>query len=599
MGMIKPINFSKNIVLYLLTLILILLMPICVMAQDHIIANSADWRDVYSTTLYANLLGIPNNFLTSTPHGPIVLYEIPKSRQNIQIITSADRPYVVGYESLIRGRGYENPEELIFNQANLELARRLPDVNKYIIIDDSYGYNAIAVAPYAAKANYYVLFADDRNIGEVDDFLSTKNVADIIIYGHVDREVRSTLAKYDSEIINSETGSRFENNAMMVDKYNEIGSIKQVILTNGEFIEASMLSGNEPVLFIGTNNVPDEIQDYIQDRDIEIGVLIGNELIGTATFIRRQLGISVFVKFARGSRVPGGTINPVEDLDRFPMPSYTLSMSIISIVYNQATGLLEVTYSNNVDLATYFKSTITIRDDAGETLAVVGDENPVFIDGGETKTIVYEVDLSEAENTDNLTGEIYTIYGESKTSLEKALRGTFKIEIITVMDDADIEIVDLVYDKGRGRFLVTIENTGPVDVYVDVEIEDLWFDGEYITVSADEIEKIDVGKKKTIPINIKLEEEDLEDRRNSEVTVRGIYGERKHALVKSKARTFELKLRKGLLWWYIPLIVGFVIIIIILILLLLGKRRKKRCKRCRTLNKSDATHCKKCGHKLH
>ena len=594
--MIKTKNkFIRVIFISIISILSLILVLTSALGQpNHVISNSADWRDVYSTILYANLQGIPNHFLTSTPHGPILFYEIPKGKI-LQIITSADKPFVVGYESLARSRGYENPEELIFDQANLELARRLPDINKFIIIDDSYGYNAIAVAPFASRAKYYVLFADERNIGELDDFLSTKTIDDIILYGHVDRDVRTVLAKYNPEIINSEIGSRFENNMMIVDKYAELGSIKQVILTNGEFIEASMMNGREPVLFIGRNSVPDEIQEYIKDRDIEIGVLIGNELIGTATFIRRQLGISVFVKFARGARVPGGTINPVEDLDRFPMPSYQLSMSILSIVYNQATGLLEVTYNNNVDLATYFKSTITIKDANDETLAVVGDADPVFIDGGETKTIVYEVDLSDAENIDNLTGEIYTIYGESKTSLEQALRGTFKIELITVLDEADIEIIDLVYDKSKGRFLVTIENTGPVDAYVDVELVDIWFDGEYITVSADDIEKIGVGKKKTIPIRIELEDEDLEDRRNSEITVRGVYGERKHALVKVKIATFDLKLRKGVVWWYIPVIIVVVIILLLLLLLLL-KRRKKRCPRCRTLNDKDASHCKKCGH---
>ncbi|MBU1198421.1 MAG: hypothetical protein KKF46_03905 [Nanoarchaeota archaeon] len=584
-------HIKRNLLSISVLILIILLSTAVVGATQHVISNSADWRDVYSTVLYANLQGLPNHFLTSTPHGPIVLYEIPSDREEIQIITSADRPYVVGYESLIRSKGYDTPEELIFDQANLELAKRLPEINKFIVIDDSYGYNAIAVAPFAAKGKYYVLFVDDRNIADVDDFLSTKSIEDIILYGHVDREVRTTLAKYNPEIINSESGSRFENNMMIVDKFSEIGSIKQVILTNGEFMEASMMTGKEPVVFIGKSNVPDEIQEYIKASDIEIGVLIGNELIGSATTIRRQLGISVFVKFARGARIPGGTINPVEDLDRFPMPSYQLSMSIVSIVYNEATQSLEVTYSNNVEIASYFKSTITIKNAQGETLAVVGDEDTIFIDGEETKTIVYPVDLSDAGEIDALSGEIYTIYGESKTSLENALRGTFQIEIITVMDDSEIDIIDLVYDKGKGGFIVTIENIGDVDVYVDVELVDLWINGEYITVSADDIEKIGVGEKKKIFIKIELEEEDLADSRNSEITVRGVYGERKHALVKVKEKEFELKTQKGLTWWYIP-----IIIIIILIFLFLLFRRRKRCKRCRTMNKRRATHCRKCGH---
>ena len=67
------------------------------------------------------------------------------------------------------------------------------------------------------------------------------------------------------------------------------------------------MSGQEPVLFIGRENVPQKISDYIKSTDIEVGVLIGNELVGTATIVRRQVGISTFVKFAQGARTAAGS----------------------------------------------------------------------------------------------------------------------------------------------------------------------------------------------------------------------------------------------------------------------------------------------------
>jgi hypothetical protein len=586
---------SRKLLLILIGLALIIIIPAFASAQDVIISNSANWSDVYSTLLYANLLGKTGYFLTSTPHGPILLYEIPQDKE-IQVITSADKPYVVGYEALIRSKGYPNPQELIFTNTNLELARRLTDINKFIIIDPSYGYNALAVAPYAVKARYYVLFAERRNIGDITNFLAGKNVQSIIIYGQVNREVRTALASYNPEVINSANGSRFENNMMIVDKYAEIGSIKQVILSNGEFIEASMMSGTEPVLFIGKNNVPDEIQQYIKDKKIEIGVLIGNELIGSATTIRRQLGISVFVKFARGSRIPGGTINPVEDLDRFPMPSYQLGMSIVSIIYNKATGEFEVTYRNDVNIATYFKSTITVKNANGDILVVIGDNDTVFIDGGETKTIVYtpKQPLTEDQMAGNITAEVYTIFGESKTSLENVLRGTFKIETINVMDSADINIVDpIYYDMSKGIFYVTIENIGPVDAYVSIELVDLWVNGEYVTVASDAVELIGVGNKKTIAIKIQLTQDDFTGGYNNQIKVRARYGERMHALIKVKEKTVGYEFRKGVTWWYIPIII---IVLILIIWFIIFWRRRKRCPRCRTMNKRSASHCKKCGH---
>ncbi|MBN1793067.1 zinc ribbon domain-containing protein [Candidatus Woesearchaeota archaeon] len=590
---------SRKIVPFMFLLVTILLTTANLALGKEVISNSADWRDVYSVILYGNLGGGTPRFLTGTPHGPILLYELPKNADGIEIYTSAEKPYYIGYEALMRSKGFENIEEVILDSANLELARRLPNINNFIIIDDVYGYNALAAAPYAAKANYYVLFANRRNIDDIQTFLSTKNVGKIIIYGQTDREVRNGLAQYNPEILNSETGSRFENNMMIVDKYAEIGNIKQAILTNGEFIETSMMTGNEPVLFIGKNNVPPEIKSYIQKKGVEIGVLIGNELIGTATDIRRDVGISVFVKFARGSRIPGGTINPVEDLDRFPMPRYQLSLSIVSISYNRATGQLEVTYRNNVDLASYFRTTITVKDSNGETLVVDGDEDVIFIDGGETKTVVYsKIGSVEAQKlTSDLSAEIYTIYGESKTSLENVIRGTFPIEMIDIADDAEIEIRDLAYDKNRGRFIITIENTGEADAYVNVELVELWVNEEYVTVSSDSTTKIQVGKSAEIPVSIRLEQEDLESSRNAEITVRAIYGERMHALIKVKTKKFNLRILTLAIQEY-AMIGGAIALLVLLLLLFFKRKKKRRCPRCRESNDKDAHTCRKCGHNL-
>jgi hypothetical protein len=139
---------------------------------------------------------------------------------------------------------------------------------------------------------------------------------------------------------------------------------------------------------------------------------------------------------------------------------------------------------------------------------------------------------------------------------------------------------------------VTIENTGTVDAYADVELVDLWINGEYVTISSDDIIQIGPGHKKVIAIKADLSEEDLSDSRNSKIKVRAVYGARKHALIKIKEKEFELKTKTGFIWWYIPII----IVLILLILFIIFWRRRKRCPRCRTMNKRSASHCKKCGH---
>jgi len=280
--------------------LLIFLMIVSAVSAEQIIVNSEDWRDVYSGMLYGSLTGTPTSFLVSAKHSTLILNAIPRT-EPITAFSSDNAPFIVGYRGILESRGYE-AEEIVQENFNLYLAEQLEEVTSFVIIDDSYGYNAVSVAPYAAVSNSFVLFADRDNIRDVEDFLAGRTVDSLLLYGYVDRQVREALAEYNPEIINEE-GDRFANNIEIVKKYKEVKGAQQVLLTNGEFIEKEIMSGAEPVIFIGANNVPDQTREYIQGSDIEIGVLVGNELVGTATYIRRQVGISVFVKFARTRQI--------------------------------------------------------------------------------------------------------------------------------------------------------------------------------------------------------------------------------------------------------------------------------------------------------
>jgi len=547
--------------LHLFLIIFVFLLANTSLAQT-IIVNSEDWRDVYSAMLYGSLEGIPTNFLVSARHGTLILNAIQKATP-IRAFSSRRYPFLIGYESILESRGY-SAEEFVYDNFNLELAELL-DISNFIIIDDSYGYNAISVAPYAVASESFVLFADRTNIRQVDSFLSGRVVNNIIIYGHVDREVRNTLQKYNPEVINKD-GDRFYNNIEIVKKYQEIKHSKQAILTNGEFIEKEIMSGVEPVLFIGTNNVPDSIREYIQGSEIDIGVLIGNELVGTATYIRRNVGISVFVKFAQGAREPAGAISQVEALDMFYLPTYILNIEVESIKYNKATNMLEISIRNTEDQAVYFKGTYSLTDSAGFTQRV-GDISPIFLDGNELKTITYEVEpMAEGK----IIGEVYIIYGESKGSMEKVIDTTFEIETVEILDECDIKINSLVYDKRGKRFYVEIENVADVICYADVELVDVLLDGELKNLGSVDIVEIKPGKKAKSRIKAALEEEDIED--NEIIKGKVHYGERKNALIKIKEFQFELVL-KGIDYWTFTLIL---IIIILLILIYLKRRKKKK-----------------------
>ena len=352
---------------------------------NHVISNSGNWRDVYSVMHYATLKGVGSDFLVSPKHGPLLLNGLSKAT-DIRVFSSSKQPFIINLDDIIRDAGFSDADDVVFKDANLELIEDLPEIQNFVIVGNTYGYNPIAVAPYAVLNKAWVFFADRINIDEIDLFLSSRKVDEVLIYGFVDREVRDALEKYSPEIIDS--GDKFEDNTLIVDKYMKINSAKQVILTNGEFIEKEIMGGAEPVLFTGKENVPDKISSYIKNSDIEVGVLIGADLVGAATNIRRGTGISVIVKFARGARAPTGAVAAVEGLDLFYLPIPIMNLDLHSARYNRATSQLELTYKSNSNIPIFFRGTVTPITESGEKTRV-GDIEPIFIAPNDFKTVSY------------------------------------------------------------------------------------------------------------------------------------------------------------------------------------------------------------------
>lgn len=565
-------------------------------ADTRVIANSADWTDVYSALLYANLKGEQSYFLTSTAHATILKYSIPTDVDGLELVSSRSQPFIVGYKSLLEADGYKNIEELRVTNGNLELGQRLTDITKFIIIDPSYGYNSISVAPLAVQGRYYVIFANRRNINQVANFLEDRSVSEMIIYGQVDREVKAELEQYSPRIIN--TGDRFDNNIEVVKLYEDIytkkygAPRKQAILTNGEFIETSVVSGSDPVLFIGFSNVPEQVREYIDQSSLEVGTLVGNELIGSATFIRRQTGLSVFVKFGQGSRTPSDSISKVEDLDRFPIPRYSLNLDVVSVVINTATNNLEVTFQNNGQVGTYFRNILMTLDQDGVVSTIVDEGEPTFIGPNEFKTLIFPLVDIDGNKIDvvgeNITFSITTIYGESPKSLEQTLQKKLNVEKISIIDGAEIEIVDASFQKSSGKFLIKVKNIGDVDAFASAEIVELYVNGEYLIFSSDDVKRIASKGTEILYVTTTMTEEDIPE--NQKINVKVYYGERESVLVKVKEATLEFKYAS-------PEYVMYVLILLLILLILLFFLRKK-CKACGYKNPIVRKTCKKCKEKL-
>jgi hypothetical protein len=543
----------------------LLLIPLVLAAPDYVISNSGDWKDVYSTILYANLKGLNSDFLVSTSHGPVLLDGINKG-SNLLIVSSKNNPLVLNYPALARADNFNSVEEIEVSSANLELINELPNIRNFIVVGDSYGYNSMAVVAYALATNSWVFLGNRANIDDIDSIIERRGVDKLLLYGYVDSEVTENLLKYDPEIINS--GDRFEDNIEMVKKYSQIGSISQIILSNGEFIEKEIMQGKNPLLFTGRENVPTKIAEYIKSSDIEIGVLIGNELIGAATNIRQSTGINVMVKFARSAREKTSGVSPVEGLDLFYIPVPNLNLSVYSIKYNKATSTLEVTYRSNSNMPAYFKGTITLITSSGNIK--VGDLQEIFIAPEDFKTVVYSgVNVSD----ENLSADVFVIYGESPSSLDRILQGRYEVQIVNVLDNCELDIKKLRYNNQEKAFVVKLKNSGKVECWANVELKDVIINRLKQTIGTETSERILPGRSKRMFIYEMLSDSDLNE--NNFVTVVAYYGEKRDSLVKVLEKRFELDYQRFNILTYIIFILALIILIFIIFLIIARRREKE------------------------
>jgi len=530
----------------LLLLFLLAGIPILGVAAtpNQVIINSADWQDVYLGAHYAGFNNIKSNFLISSEHSPVLLQTLDTNKANILLVESDKAPFAFRYKNVLEGAGF-TVDEIISSGTplNIELAKRA-NTSDFIIVDDSYGYNAISVAPYAAQEKIFVLFANKENIDELYSFLKANGVGRIIIYGFSDIEVRNRLAEFNPTIINN--GSRFDNNIEILKRYK---NIQQVFLTNGEFIEEGIMSGKEPVLFPGRERVPDQVVGYIKSSGIKTGVVIGNELAGVAHQLKQATKMNIFLKFGQGF-ADGGS-SEVRALDMFPLPKYELALDINSVKYNRATRELEVTYENKGNMGVYLSSSIEILS-SGVRITTLGDKESVYMDSGSTLAVAYTSELNEQ----NLSAKFTTMFGEIPGSFERVIYKDMKIEMIEVNDISSLNISKVSYDKSAHKIKVGIRNIGQVKTYAKAQIRLIIYSEERIMVQ-DKAMLIEPGDSKDAVFITTLSDTNIEE--NPEVTVRINYGERESVLIKVLEGSYPLDISFD----YATAAVIFVILIII------------------------------------
>ncbi len=562
---------------------ILLLIPIILMSlnaasksSEVVIVNSDDWRDVYSSIIYANLQNKTFYFLSSKEQSTTLPQIITKTA-NIHLIESSRIPVIKGYRSILEGYGFNVTEEKSsdWKTLNLKLAERL-NTKRYVIVDDTYGYSAVSVCPYSKLTNSYVLYANKGNLNAVYEFLKERE-AEITIYGYVDREVTEKLRELKPETIDME--DRFDNNIEIVKRYMKRKKTDQVTLTNGEFIERGLMECKEPILFIGNSIPPKQTEDYIKESGIRIGVLIGNNLINSAQKLKSSTGINIFLRFGQASG-SGGTSTQIKTLDIYPLPRYVTNMTVDLVEYNTIENRLEVVYRNTGEGYVYFKPTIDVLL-GGEKIHAVGEEQPQLIPGKETLGRTYDVNLTGYDIVGKkLSVTVFLQFGEGSRSLPNTIEKEYQVNLTKVKDESDMVVESVTYDKDSEEIKVKIRNLGPdsffrLVVSVTSGGADKKIRGETSFIAKDEY--------RTQSYDLRLSEEEIAE--NKEVTVSINYGERRNLLVNQKEFRVRLQITGDMEVEAYLLLLSAAVILILLFIILKPRITKKKSDEKRGLKK--------------
>ena len=360
--------------LVLVVIVFCILLP-SVAAVDQVIINSQDWRDIYTGILYAQLIGKDVHYVAEKTQGLQLINEVIDKNKKEVLLIESENPTAIGYESLLKNAGFtvEKYSSDDPYQTNLEFAQKAiqeKDIHSFIVIDADLGYEAVSVAPYALLNQAFVLFADAENSDQIKELLtSEENNKTVLLYGHLDRKVKEDLQALHSEVIN--TGEDSLDNIEIVSRFLEQQPTKQIIFTSGEVLEKSFFNQEFPVLLIGTDLIPEQTLDFLQDSSITTAVVIGYDLFSNAKKIKDATGIKVLLKYGQGRN------SELYALDVFPLPKYDLKIDIASIRYNTLNHQLEVTYRNTGNAYTLVQALSHRILSDGDPVAEVGDEKPL------------------------------------------------------------------------------------------------------------------------------------------------------------------------------------------------------------------------------
>lgn len=465
-----------------------------------IVVNSQDGRDLVSATYYSinsgdRLVFVPPAYSDAVVYGKIGW------NGDVLLVQSASAPIMVGMKNELENRG--NRVEMISSQdpyaTNILLAGR-SGARRFILVDPVYGYNAVSAVAYAKQNSMYLLFADRDLKDSVASFLREKNPQDILIYGHMDQEVKNALDSAGLSYREINTGDKFDDNMQLVDLYFQGNpSKRQVILSDGNAFEDTIIAGDDPVVLISpvvSTSVFNYMKDKVSSGQVSVAMVVDKEYAQASydlkESINNELGaekLHVLVKFGQNVPAAGSGLFPV---DLFPVRAPILGLAITGAEYNTLSRELEITYENTGNALEYVKSRIIVFVD-GAYAGTLGDEEPFAVGKGEKFGRGYPIAIETGQVSANVTA----MYGSSRKSAENGIVAFLSAGRVEFVDRSSLDISGFAVDRETNDLLVTFANNGSVKVYFRPDAN-LNISGRPTRIEGDAVHSVEPGEAKIV-----------------------------------------------------------------------------------------------------
>ena len=556
----------------------VLLLLVTSLGFSTIVVNSMDGRDVVSGTYYANIVGenvvfVPPDYMENVVYGKIGW------NGDVVLIQSEENPVIVGMKNSLENKG--NTVTIIESsepyETNLMLAYR-SRAEGFVLVDPVYGYNTVSVLAYAKEKGMYLIFVDKELSEEVVAFLKEKNPEEVLVYGYLDEEVKLALGEEGIAYTEINNGDKFLDNMEILDEYFKLKpDKKQVILSDGNAMEDTIIAGDDPVLLISpviSVDVYNYVEEKVSEGQISVGLVVDSEYAQTAYDLKEKVNnelgedvFSVLVKFGQSVPSVGSGMLPV---DLFPLRGPILGLDISKAEYNTASGMLEITYENTGNSPEYVKSQIDVYVDGG-MVGAIGDEEPFQLDREETLGKGYALEVEEGE----IVVEITSLYGASKKSTENGIQVTLDAGRVSYVDSSLLEISAFTQDNDTGDVFVTYGNAGEEAVYFrpDATVE---IGGKSTRIESDTVYSLGVGEAEMVKFPGVLGAAEGE----VEVLAGADYGSREACMEKrvEESHVFEVEAPVEEEEFDMNLVFLVVILLLIAVIayLVLGKKEKKK-----------------------